>query len=234
MLGMVEFSRQTFQVPDYFKGEEFEDYLLDASGQFIWPHAVGIINAWRFDHPKRINDVIGRNFSSAAIQTVDEISDEEQRLILAESHSLVPLAPMPARLAASRLAGTTTAPPLVAGAPGQPGPAPNEWSAEVSRTDGPTATYLARFGPHNAWKIGISQNPGARMKALNFAIPRSITGCGWELKLFARWENGAKAYEMEQTILGKLADLSPINEQFHCEEARVTSLWNAYIAGAIH
>lgn len=231
MLGMIEFGKATFKVDDYFPTEAFEKELLDDKGQFIWPHAVPVIRAWRFDEPPIINDVIGRNFSSAAISTVDEIEDSEARQILAVPHTEVQLAPLPARLAGQRLAKTVNAVALQQTASGQPGPAPSEWSAIVSRCDGPTATYLAQFGKHEAWKIGISQNPKARMTALNFSIPHQVTGCEWELRLLAKWNNGAEAYEMEQCILKQLSDLEPRNEQFCCTKKRIESAWSDYFAG---
>src|SRR5690606_17618209 len=113
----------------------------------------------------------------------------------------------------------------------QPGPAPSEWSAVTSRCDGPTATYLFRFGKRNVWKIGISQNPSQRCKALNFSIPKEVLNEEWVPHFVATWPNGAEAYAMEQALLASLSASCTENERVMCSEAQIGASWSAYLRG---
>lgn len=102
----------------------------------------------------------------------------------------------------------------------------------VSREDGPTATYLMRFGHLDCWKIGISQNHSDRERALNFAIPSEVLqGAKWALFLHKVWPSGARAYEMEQALLKRLEAYARPNERIQATEAIISSAWYDYLQG---
>lgn len=110
--------------------------------------------------------------------------------------------------------------------PGQPGPHPSEWSRQTAHVDGPTATYLLRFGETDVWKIGISQNPSSRCSALNFSVPTEVLdGKSWTVADVCWWPNGASAYKMEQMLLLVLNGYRTSNERIRLPEGEVKQVW---------
>ena len=117
---------------------------------------------------------------------------------------------------------------------GQPGPPPSEWSTITAREDGPTATYLMRFGNENVWKVGISQNVKERCKTLNFSVPSEVLdGRCWQVILTQQWPNGAPAYEMEQALLAHLRAYGTVNERVRASESVVHRAWQDFLLGRL-
>ncbi|MBG7616138.1 hypothetical protein IWC96_12745 [Brevundimonas sp. BAL450] len=231
-LGLIEFVRSPMNAEDLIPpGTELPDRLFE-NGVFKWPHAVPAARAWLFPDKPRIRDVIGRQLTSAAITGTDKLSSDEVARILELEIEEVDLPPSAAALKQQRL--HSAKPKLDATSPGQPGPPPSEWSALVAREDGPTATYLMRFGKSTCWKIGISQNVLLRRQALNFSVPSEVLdGECWEVVLTHTWPNGAPAYQMEQILLRHLSAYGTSNERVRAPEGVVYAAWQDFLLGRL-
>lgn len=231
-LGLMEFVRAPMNAEDLIPpGTELPDRLFE-NGLFKWPYAVPAARAWLFPQKPHIRDVIGRQLTSAAITGTDRLSSDEAARVLGLEIEEIELPPSAAALKQQRL--HSTKPKLDAARPGQPGPAPSEWSALVSREDGPTATYLMRFGQSNCWKIGISQNVRLRRQALNFSVPSEVlNGECWEVVLTHTWPTGAPAYHMEQTLLRHLSAHGTSNERVKAPEGMIHTAWQDFLLGRL-
>jgi hypothetical protein len=230
LIGLIEFERTAADAEDLLTEGADRSHLLDENGQLKWRFAVPAIRAWQIDRPVPIKEVIGRQLTMAATSGIDELSPDEAASVLALSWVEVDLGATRAKLRASRLGATRTS-TLPAGASGQPGPPPSEWSQIVAREDGPTATYLMQFGSRDVWKIGISKNPADRCKALNFSIPEEILEECWRPVSLQRWPNGAAAYAMEQYVLKALVHRATKNERLVCQKAEIDEVWHRFLLG---
>lgn len=230
LLGLIEFERTEAYAADLAPIGVEDDWLRDEEGAVRWPYAVPALRAWRFDPPRDVWEVLQRQLTMAATSAFDQLSPSEVELVLALPKVEIPLPRSRAHVRRERVnSNKAVLDPL---SRGQPGPPPSEWSAITSRTDGPTATYLFRFGNSDIWKIGISQNPRQRLNALNFSVPFELLRQNWDIVLEQRWPSGAAAYEMEQAILDQIGRRQTQNERFRCAEKEITRLWNAYVSGA--
>lgn len=230
LLGLIEFERTAAFSEDLAPLDADDNWLRDERGQVRWPHAVPALRAWRFVPPQDVWEVLGRQLTMAATTAVDSLSDSEISRVLTLPKVEVPLLRTRAHVRRERIDANKAA--LDSRNPGQPGPSPSEWSALTSRVDGPTATYLFRFGNTEIWKIGISQNPAQRLIALNFSVPSEHLGFGWSIVLQQKWASGALAYKMEQSLLESLGAARTQCERFRTSEKHIFNLWNAYVAGS--
>lgn len=225
LLGLIEFEQAAADVEELWpEGVSIPDNLLDENRRFRWPHAVPAIRAWRFEPAEHIKQVIGRQLTSAAITGIDELSADEAAKVLALPRVEIDLGDTRVRRRTTRLNATRST-KLDADREGQPGPPPSEWSALVARQDGPTATYLMQFGESDVWKVGISQNPVERCKALNFSVPDELLKQQWRIVMTQPWPNGAAAYDMEQSLLLHLAARCTKNERVRCSAGEVQKVW---------
>jgi hypothetical protein len=167
----------------------------------------------------------------AATTGIDQLSDEETARVLALPKVEVALPKSRAAVRAARIAANRQN-VLNPASRGQPGPAPSDWSAVVAREDGPTATYLLRYGKTNVWKIGISKNPSKRVDALNFSIPYEFTKARWEFVYSHVWPDGSSAYDMEQTLFSTLAHYRTKCERVLCGEKIIHRAWTDYLSVA--
>lgn len=231
-LGLIEFLHSPMQAEDLIPpGAELPDRLFE-SGRFKWPFAVPAARAWRLGDRPHIRDLIGRQLTSAAITGTDQLSPTEAQAVLALDAVEVELPPSAAQLRHTRLGGPAIA--IDSTRPGQPGPPPSEWSRLIARADGPTDTYLMRFGKENVWKIGISQNVKERRETLNFSVPSEILdGRCWEVVFTKRWPAGAPAYSMEQALLNHLAAHGTANERVKAPESVIHRAWQDFLLGRI-
>lgn len=230
LLGLLEFERTAASAEDFIDKGEVPKNLLDENGRFRWPYAVPVVRAWEFTPARDIRGVIGRQLTMAATTGVDELSEVEAGKVLSLPMTEIPLPRSRAKVRSDRIS-TNRDVQLTLNAPGQPGPSPSEWSALVAHQDGPTATYLMRFGLRNIWKIGISKNPKQRCEGLNFSVPTEELREEWKLQLVQKWSSGALAYDMEQALLEKLTCYRTMSERVRCDQKTVESAWNAYVAG---
>ena len=231
-LGLIEFLHAPMQAEDLIPpGSVLPERLFDG-GRFKWPFAVPAARAWMFSTPPFIRDAIGRQLTSAAITGTDPLSPQECGAILDLDMVEVELPPSAVQLKTQRLGAISTK--LDTSRPGQPGPPPREWSGVTARSDGPTATYLMRFGDENIWKIGISQNVKERCDSLNFSVPsEALGGRCWKVVLTKIWPSGNPAYAMEQTLLSHLKDYATRNERVRVGEAIVNRAWQDYLLGRL-
>ncbi len=233
LLGLLEFLPTPMQAEDLIpEGQTLPERLFE-NGRFKWPYALPAIRAWKFDPPVSVHDAIGRQLSMAATTSIDQLTEEEATAVLALPFVEVELPPSKSIVRHERLSRSHR-PKLSPETSGQPGPQPSEWSALISRCDGPTATYLMQFGEENLWKIGISQNPKQRLEALNFSVPSEILdGRKWRLVMTHIWPNGAIAYRMEQALLNKLGSYSTGNERVRVTKGVVDRCWQDYLMGRL-
>ncbi len=231
LLGLLEFLATPMQATDLIPpGQELPEHLFE-NGRFKWPYAVPITRAWRFTSPKLIRQVIDRQLTMAATTGVDPLSEDEVDAVLNLDFEEVELPLSRAQLRNIRL-GESSKPKLSSDGAGQPGPPPSEWSAITSRADGPTATYLMRFGHQDVWKVGISQNVKDRRQSLNFAIPTEILdGQEWQVFLTKIWPSGATAYQMEQALLDRLKIYATRNERVATSRDVVERAWQDFLLG---
>lgn len=231
-LGLIEFLHAPMQAEDLIPPGAVLPERLYEKGQFKWPYAVPAARAWMFHQPPLIREAIGRQLTSAAITGTDPLSPAECTAILNLDMVEVELPPSAAQLKTQRLGAASSK--LDTSKPGQPGPPPREWSAVTARSDGPTATYLMRFGDENIWKIGISQNVKERCESLNFSVPsEALEGRCWKVVLTKVWPDGAPAYAMEQALLSHLKDYATRNERVRVGEATVSRAWQDYLLGRL-
>lgn len=229
-LGLIEFLHTPMQAEDLIPpGTALPDRLFE-NGRFKWPFAVPAARAWRLPSRPHIKDLIGRQLTSAAITGTDRLSPEEAQAVLTLETEEVELPPSAAQLRQTRLGGAALEADRTR--PGQPGPPPTEWSGIIARQEGPTDTYLMRFGKENVWKIGISQNVKARRDTLNFSVPSEVLdGRRWDIVLTHRWPAGAPAYAMEQALLTRLSMYGSGNERVKAPEATVHRAWQEFLLG---
>ena len=232
ILGLIEFLHSPMQAEDLFPpGAVLPERLFD-NGKFKWPFAVPAARAWLISSKPHIRDVIGRQLTSAAITGTDRLSPEEVASILQLETVEVELPPSAAQLKQQRLLAPSAR--MDPAKNGQPGPPPSEWSTITAREDGPTATYLMRFGNENVWKVGISQNVKERCKTLNFSVPSEVLdGRCWQVNLTQQWPNGAPAYEMEQALLAHLRAYGTVNERVRASESVVHRAWQDFLLGRL-
>lgn len=227
LLGLLEFQRNAFYSRDLLtEVSKGKTELFNTDGKFKWPYAVPVIRAWRFLDKPIINDVIGRQLTMAAITDVDTLSQAEVKNVL-EQRVFEVKTPETRIVQRQKILNSTLR--LTGG--DNVGPMPSEWSKFISRTDGPTATYLLQFGKTDVWKIGISKNPKNRLDALNFSIPFEITKAKWELRMTQTFTSGIIAYDMEQYLLKKLNEYSRGHERVQCRRDIVEHAWIKYCEG---
>lgn len=232
VLGLIEFIHSPMQAEDLIPpGAVLPDRLFE-NGSFKWPFAVPASRAWLVSSKPLIRDVIGRQLTSAAITGTDLLSDEECLAVLRLDMVEVELPASAAQLKKQRLG--VASPRLDNTNSGQPGPPPTEWSAITARADGPTATYLMRFGAENVWKIGISQHVKERCETLNFSVPSEVLdGRRWHVVLTKSWRTGELAYGMEQNLLNHLQHFRTANERVTAAESVVHRAWQDFLLGRL-
>ena len=230
LLGLVEFAQTSVFADDLVSDVTRSKTELFENSSFKWPYALPALRSWRFPIKPKIEDVIGRQLSMAAITDVDELSETEAHTILALERDEVSLPDTRAIIRARRL-GRNEAHSNHDGLNHDPIIPPSEWSRTVSRTDGPTHTYVFRYGDSSVWKIGISKDIRVRQTALNFSNPEEITGKSWQPVYNQLFPTGSLAFEMEQTILAKLSKFRTRNERVVCKLDDIERAWFSYLSG---
>lgn len=105
------------------------------------------------------------------------------------------------------------------------GPRPVDWQGTVTRSCGPTNTYLFRFEGTNLWKIGFAMDVEARLREVNRHVPVELLDGRWILVRTQIWPSAELAYHMEQRILTELTSQITVYERVQCLESEMFSAW---------
>ena len=225
-LGLAEFARVAVDVLDVLGAEAMRPSDLAADGSPLWPKALPMVRAWRFDEPRlKLVDVLREQLTFEATVRAVELDEADARAVLAlpRTSIQVPLLPPVAKLLALGDA-------LAFGRP-TTGPAPTDWTGSVTRSAHTEAwTYAMRFGRRDVWKVGHSQDIDRRLREVNLHVPAEETGEGWTLAMQQRWPDSVAAHAMEQRVFATLAVFRTTGERIRCSEAQIQSAWANSIA----
>jgi len=222
ILGYARFGRDVVDTLSVLRAEDVRPEAYDETGQFRWPRAMVLTQAWRIaaDPLPDLVETIGRQLPRMATTYAVPLSDEEGRAVLSLSAAEEVLRGTERferlRLKSDRLQGRST------------GPRPHEGArrAGVQASDGPAFTYAFRFGQTDCFKIGWSHDPAARLKDINTHVPVEVTGAAWMPYLQQEWQDGADAaYDMEQRVLDLLPQDRIIGERFQIARDALDSIW---------
>jgi hypothetical protein len=111
------------------------------------------------------------------------------------------------------------------------GPSPTDWSRNVTRTSGESAsTYVARFGERDVWKIGFAGSIEKRLNELNRHVPSEVLAEQWRIYNSYAWPNAVLAYRMEQAVLAALSQHRTTGERLHCRGAEIDAVWRRLVS----
>jgi hypothetical protein len=222
LLGIAEFARIPVDVLDVIDPATVKTIDIGPSGSLLWPKALPILRAWRFEEPRlKLVDVLREQLTFEATVRAVQLDETDVRAVLAlpKFEITVPLMPRVVKL----LALNET---LAFGRP-TTGPVPSDWAGTATRTTEAEAwTYAMRFGQRSIWKVGHSQDIDQRLREVNLHVPIEEIGESWGLALQHRWPDSVAAYAMEQRVFQALASFRTSGERVRCSQVQLLSAWS--------
>ncbi len=220
LLGMAEIGRIPVETLDVIGDDARGPQDYDESGQFRWPKAIPMVEAWQFTPQPLLLDVLQEQLPYHATSQAVALSEVDANAVLKLKNAGVELPEIQflknAKLLDQALGakGPTT------------GPKPKSWSAESSRdVDRPSFTYAFRFGSSDIWKIGHTIDVNERLKQVNCHIPVEVVHEQWNAKFQQRWESEVSAHAMEQRVLKSLSQHRTDGERVKCSEQVLWQSW---------
>jgi hypothetical protein len=221
LLGLVEFAPIAVATEDFVDRSALRAHDLNPDGTLVWPKALPILRAWRFDDPRfKLIDVLKEQLTYEATVRAVLLDADDSAAVLALPKTEIVLPQTEARRKLLRLVAAVAQPTT--------GPRPSDWFGEVSRSAAETAyTYAMRFGRRDLWKIGHAQDLAARLQDINKHVPHEVLGEKWSLVMQQKWQSSVGAYEMEQRVLARLQTHRTEGERVLCPETVVFSAWGS-------
>lgn len=204
------------------------------TGEYLWPYALPMLEAYRFVDKPLISSVFGSGLSGFAwVKNVRSIShadctlQEAIDIIEGLRREPVDIAEIPEftrQLYQQRML-----------AAGRTGPGPSTTRAASSITEGSPVTYclkLAGTKRFDAFKIGYTNNLDRRHRELNQGLISELTGFSWEQYMAQPQESGIAAFICEQLVHEALARYRVKGQQeiYKVAERELMSVWNGVMA----
>jgi hypothetical protein len=221
LLGLVEFAPIAVATEDFVDRTALRAHDLNPDGTLVWPKALPILRAWRFDDPRfKLIDVLKEQLTYEATVRAVLLDADDSAAVLALPKTEIVLPHSEARRKLLCLVAAVAQPTT--------GPRPSDWFGEVSRRATETAyTYAMRFGSRDLWKIGHAQDLAARLQDINKHIPHEVLGEKWSIVMQQKWQSSVGAYEMEQRVLARLQTHRTEGERVLCPEIVVFTAWGS-------
>ncbi len=220
LLGIAKFGRVEINALDVLDESVLRSDDFDSAGNYKWPKALGMTEAWRFPSKPLLKDALSeqlpRNATTQAVLLND--ADTERVKSLVAEKIIIPESKVIKRLRKREAV-------ITGGKPTQ-GVIPSSWSSTVTRQLGEASiTYALRFGVTDCWKVGHTSNMAQRLADINKHIPFEITKARWSIAYRQGWENETLAYEMEQKLFLELVKFRTEGERIQCSEEVLKSAW---------
>ncbi|MBZ0215949.1 MAG: hypothetical protein K8F25_05320 [Fimbriimonadaceae bacterium] len=228
LLGIAQFGRVPVDTLDVLEEADINPNNYDKHGQFKWPKALLMTQAWRFtDDPlPRLVDVLEAQLPyNATAQAVElnEVDTAAVKVLIAE------YVPLPNTAALITLRRLDTA--LSQSRP-TTGIIPSAWQSTIERKLGnPSVTYALRFGKFDCWKVGHTTDVQRRLNEVNKHIPVEVLNSQWVLAMQQKWPDENLAYDMEQRVFTALNQHRTSGERIQCSQTVLQSAWIDSIAG---
>jgi hypothetical protein len=221
LLGLVEFAPIAVATEDFVDRTALRAHDLNPDGTLVWPKALPILRAWRFDDPRfKLIDVLKEQLTYEATVRAVLLDADDSAAVLALPKTEIVLPHSEARRKLLHLVAAVAQPTT--------GPRPSDWFGEVSRRATETAyTYAMRFGGRDLWKIGHAQDLAARLQDINKHVPHEVLGEKWSIVMQQKWQSSVGAYEMEQRVLARLQTHRTEGERVLCPEIVVFTAWGS-------
>lgn len=217
LLGMAEIGFEPMRTLEIVDHPDLDARDFDDGGNYKFPHAVALTEAWRFSPPPLLSDVLASQLTMVATPGVEEIGEEDVARILALPAERLLLPELPALKRMRRLNEVLR--PTT-------GPRPGDANYTVERSaHGAASTYAFRFGKRNLFKIGHAEDVQGRLAAVNQHVPVEVLNEQWSVYLTHRWPTSVDAYEMEQRLLKRMEARRSGFERVQCSEGDLSSAW---------
>ncbi len=227
ILGIAEIGSTAVDTLQLVKPEAVASHERDERGNIRWPKAIPMLRAWRFPEKPLLTDILREQLTYSATIRAVLLDEEDARSVLALTAVEVEL-PESEVLRKER---TFSANLMAAQMPTR-GPPPADWTRTVTHVTAVSAyTYAFRFGSHDVWKIGWTDDVAARLAEVNSHIPYEVTGERWSRELENRHMDENAAYEMEQRLLVILSKHRTVGERVQCTLTDMKSAWVSAFRG---
>ena len=219
LLGMAEIGFEPLRTLEVVAHAELDERDFDERGNYKFPHAVALTEAWRFLPQPLLTETLSGQLTMLATPGVEELDGRDVERVLALPAEKLALPELPS-LARMRRLNDILRPTT--------GPRPSDASYGVERSAQDAAsTYALRFGKRNIFKIGHAGDVKARLAAVNQHVPVEVLNEQWSVYLTHLWKTSVEAYNMEQHVLKRMESKRSGFERLLCTEAELSSAWTA-------
>lgn len=219
LLGMAEIGFEPLRTLEVVAHAELDERDFDERGNYKFPHAVALTEAWRFVPQPLLSETLSGQLTMLATPGVEELGGRDVERVLALPVEKLALPDLPS-LARMRRLNDILRPTT--------GPRPSDASYSVERSAQDAAsTYAMRFGKRNIFKIGHAQDVKARLAAVNQHVPVEVLNERWSVYLTHLWKTSVEAYNMEQRVLKRMETKRSGFERLLCTETELSSAWTA-------
>jgi T5orf172 domain len=225
LLGMAEIGFEPLRTLEIAAQGDLDNRDFDERGQYKFPHAVALTEAWRFIPQPLLVETLSGQLTMLATPGVEELEVDDVRRLLALPAEKLALPDLPS-LARMRKLNEVLRPTT--------GPRPGDvaYSAERSAQNS-ASTYALRFEKRNIFKIGYAEDVGSRLNAVNQHVPVGVLKEQWSVYLRQKWRTSDEAYAMEQRVLALMATKRTGFERVQCSESELSSAWAASLVSEI-
>ncbi|MGO1076292.1 GIY-YIG nuclease family protein [Inquilinus sp. CA228] len=190
ILGMVEPTTESVPSLAFRLRTRPEDFV---DGEYRWPWALKIRDAWQFDEPRRsLKNVSTRSFGMDAASGIVALLEAEAAAILALPRTRI--AVMPAVV-------DETLDPGVARKRAPPPMTTRRGVMFLRNTEAFTYLMSVESHKHLAYKIGWAFDVKLRERQFNRASMPELGGARYKAVLEQRWPTARQAFRMEQALL---------------------------------
>jgi hypothetical protein len=219
LLGMAEIGFEPLRTLEVVAHAELDERDFDERGNYKFPHAVALTEAWRFVPQPLLSETLSGQLTMLATPGVEELGGRDVERVLALPVEKLALPDLPSLARMRRLSDILR--PTT-------GPRPSDASYSVERSAQDAAsTYAMQFGKRNIFKIGHAQDVKARLAAVNQHVPVEVLNERWSVYLTHLWKTSVEAYNMEQRVLKRMETKRSGFERLLCTETELSSAWTA-------
>ena len=212
LLGMIKVHRQEIDLNEFIKTLPvvLPPNQFDEKGNYRWPYGFAILEARAFSGKPLTRDIFGDGlpnmgwvayalnvvdwYGSAPVEKIAELDSVEVEL--PDYPQLKQFKSMSAMLGKKPASGPT-------------GPGPSFSKGATEWEDGGRWVYLLKLEGTppgtTVFKIGYSNDPEGRLKAIRHFIVPEVTGYDWKLEAMQELESADVAYQAEQEMLKRLS-----------------------------
>lgn len=217
LLGMGEIGFEPLRTLEIVSHAELDERDFDERGNYKFPHAVALTEAWRFVPQPLLTETLSDQLTMLATPGVEELDAADVQRVLALTAEQLVLPELPS-LARMRRLNEILRPTT--------GPRPSDAAYSVERSaQNAATTYALRFGKRNNFKIGHAEDVKARLTAINQHVPVEVLNEQWSIYLTQPWKTSVEAYDMEQRVLKRMETKRSGFERLQCTETELSSAW---------